>query len=77
MEVYHEGQWGTICDKNWGDKAAEVVCKELGYSGAMFAIREAHFGKGTGPVCNVNCVFVLWRLVLEWLPSLHHVPLFI
>ena len=50
MEVYHDGQWETICDKNWSDKAAEVVSEELGYSDAMFAIKKVHFGEGTGPV---------------------------
>ena len=50
MEVYHDGQWGTICDANWGDEAAEVVCQELGYSGAIFAVKNAYFGRGTGPV---------------------------
>ena len=75
MEVYHDRQWGTICDENWGNKAAELVCKELGYSGAMFAVKKAHFGNGTGPVCNENRVFLSWRLALEW--PLHHVPLFI
>ena len=54
MEVYHNGQWGTICDENWGKEEAEVVCKELGYSGAMFAYKKAHSGQGTGPVCHID-----------------------
>ena len=58
MEVYHNGQWGTICDENWGEEAAEVVCKELGYSSAIFAAKKALFGEGTGPVSDDNCVFV-------------------
>jgi len=62
VEVYHDAQWGTICDKNWGQKEAEVVCKELGYSGAIFAIKKAHSGRGTGPVCSDNCVFVSNKL---------------
>lgn len=65
VEVYHDGQWGTICDENWGEEAAEVVCKELGYSGAIFAVKKAHFGEGTGPVCDDSCAFVLRRLVIE------------
>ena len=51
IEVYHNGQWGTICDKSWSDDAAEVVCKELGYSGALFATKKAYEGsEGSGPV---------------------------
>ena len=53
------------------------MCEELGYSVAMFAIKKDHFGEGTGPVWDVSCVFVFWRLVLERFPSLHHVPLFV
>lgn len=55
VEVYYDGQWGTICDENWGQEAAEVVCKELGYSSAISLIKKAHFGQGTGPVCDENC----------------------
>ena len=46
MEIFHNGKWGTICDKNWGDEAANVVCKELGYSSAIFATKKAFFGEG-------------------------------
>lgn len=58
IEVYHNGQWGTICDKSWSDDAAEVVCKELGYSGALFATKKAYDGsEGSGPIhlSNVVC----------------------
>ncbi|NXU70105.1 NETR protein, partial [Oreotrochilus melanogaster] len=57
VEVYHDGKWGTICDDQWDDLDAEVVCRQLGLSGNPKALSWAHYGQGSGPILldEVEC----------------------
>ena len=49
VEVFYEGEWGTVCDDEWDATDANVVCKQLGFAGATEAVHQAGFGEGVGP----------------------------
>ena len=46
----YDGSWGTICDDAWGLNDATVVCRMLGFDGALAALGNASFGRGSGNV---------------------------
>ena len=54
LEMYYDGQWGTICNDYWTDDDADVACKQLGYSegseGNASRYRQGYFGPGSGPI---------------------------
>eukprot|EP00106_Octopus_bimaculoides_P017379 XP_014784821.1 PREDICTED: deleted in malignant brain tumors 1 protein-like [Octopus bimaculoides] len=56
VEVYHEGTWGTICDDEWDDADASVVCRMMGYQSGQ-AFISARYGAGRGAIWmdDVSC----------------------
>ena len=57
VEIFHDRQWGTVCDDEFGPGDGNVVCQQLGYTqlqhyseGSM-----ATMGAGTIWLDNVNC----------------------
>ncbi|XP_052786352.1 uncharacterized protein LOC128221780 isoform X2 [Mya arenaria] len=48
VEVLYRGEWGAVCDDQWDDLDAAVVCNMLGYPGPAEASSNSHFGGGNG-----------------------------
>ncbi|XP_065934945.1 uncharacterized protein [Magallana gigas] len=58
LEIFHNNEWGTVCDDSWNSKDASVVCFMLGYSREnAISTGTARFGQGQGPIWmdDVSC----------------------
>jgi len=49
LEVSLGGVWGTVCDDNFGDADALVVCRQLGFEGGSIVDISA-YGEGSGMI---------------------------
>ncbi|XP_078520260.1 scavenger receptor cysteine-rich type 1 protein M130-like [Lissotriton helveticus] len=66
VEIYYQGQWGTVCDTNWDEQAAKLVCREL-KCGSVLDHRFKGVGDANAPQawldlqqCKVDTQF-LWH----------------
>ncbi|XP_071478092.1 scavenger receptor cysteine-rich domain superfamily protein-like [Diadema antillarum] len=57
VEIFHDGQWGTVCDDSWDLNDAMVVCRQLGNYAALTAKCCQAYGPGAGPILmdGVDC----------------------
>ena len=58
MEICYNGVWGTVCDNEWDQVDADVVCRQLGINHLRaLPTYGNHFGAGEGPILlyHVRC----------------------
>ncbi|XP_012287530.1 lysyl oxidase homolog 3A [Orussus abietinus] len=57
VEILHEGKWGCVCDDEWDDPEANVVCGQLGFPAAEEATVDGRFGRARRRfwMDNVQC----------------------
>ncbi|KAJ8687823.1 hypothetical protein QAD02_023617 [Eretmocerus hayati] len=59
VEILHKSRWGSVCDDEWDEQEAQVVCRQLGYDSTKArATTSGYFGQArrrywmTGLMCN-------------------------
>ncbi|XP_025103139.1 deleted in malignant brain tumors 1 protein-like [Pomacea canaliculata] len=58
LEIFYRGEWSTVCKDRFGNKAASVACRMLGfYSRGSIAVATSVYGAGTGRILfdDVTC----------------------
>ncbi|ESO89230.1 hypothetical protein LOTGIDRAFT_106465, partial [Lottia gigantea] len=57
VEIIRNGIRGTVCDDDWNNEDASVICNRLGFPRGGKAVNKAHFGEGSGIIWldNVAC----------------------
>ena len=58
VEIYGDSRWGAIChDDSWDIDDADVVCRRLGYNGALQSHVYTDYGRSDGPtyLADVAC----------------------
>ncbi len=66
LEVFNNGDWGTVCDDRFNNISAAVACRQLGHTSGIFVpISGTTIPRGTGAIFldDVQCTGTETRLV--------------
>ncbi|XP_064424024.1 deleted in malignant brain tumors 1 protein-like [Latimeria chalumnae] len=57
VEVFHNRNWGTVCNNDWDMNKTSIICRQLGCGAALEYTKDAYFGAGTAPIewSDVSC----------------------
>ncbi|CAC5370696.1 unnamed protein product [Mytilus coruscus] len=60
VDVMHNGKWGSVCDTNFGNEEATVVCRMLGFKDRTtesYARNASFFGSSSNPILldQISC----------------------
>jgi deleted-in-malignant-brain-tumors protein 1 len=58
VEIYHNGDWGTVCSQDFDSLDAQVVCQQLGYQTSnAVPYSSDRYGEGNGKIwlAEVTC----------------------
>ena len=50
VEVYYNGQFGTVCDNEWDFNDAKVICSQLMVHRLLLEIEHTYCGQGSGQI---------------------------
>ena len=48
LQVFHQGTWGYVCNSGFGLEEARVVCRQLGFQGAIRPLSDSPFATQSG-----------------------------
>lgn len=60
IEILHNGKWGNVCDDEWDQSEAEVVCRQLGFTGYGKITHSAWFGEARRKYNETKNTFFLF-----------------
>ncbi|XP_022111583.1 scavenger receptor cysteine-rich domain superfamily protein-like [Acanthaster planci] len=64
LEVFLDGEWGTVCGHSWGQPEATVACRQMGFPNATMVMRGRIFGSSKQRIhrYEISCAGVEYDL---------------